>query len=341
MAKLFKIILSVALGALFAYLACRNVELGRVWALIAGAKPGYILLAALVYVYTQALRAERWRVLLNSNGKKYGFWDCFKMFWLSVFANYTLPARLGEFTRPVLMKKIYGESASGMLGIVAVERIFDLMGQVLLFLFVAVFVPSDYLNTRFSSTVNVTLKQAIGAIGAIGLLGFVVLFSLRSRMDSVEWLLGKILLSFPALAARIAKMLRAFFDGLGTVATPGRFLLVLFYTLASWWISAVTIMLGLFSMGIHPPDPYIASCFVQAVISIALVIPPPPGFIGTFHYFCKQGLIFYGVAEETALSYAVLYHGIQIALLVALGVAFLVSYGISFSNLISSDEKQD
>jgi len=339
--KLIKIILSVAVGALFAYLACRNVDLTKVWAAVSTANPAYILAASAVYIFTQALRAERWRVLLNAGGKSYGFYDCFKMFWLSVFANYTLPARLGEFTRPILMKKIYGESASGMLGIVVVERIFDLLGQVLLFLFVAIFVPSHYLNTHFSGTIDISLKQAIIVIGAIGVAGFVVLFSVKSKMAFVEEKLKWVLGAFPNLAARIVRLLHSFFDGMGSIESPKKFLLVLFYTLASWWISAVTIMLGLFSMGINLENPYIASCFIQAVISIALVIPPPPGFIGTFHYFCKMGLIFYGVPEVTALSYAVLYHGIQIALLVVLGVIFLVSYGISFSNLISSEEKQD
>ncbi len=316
------------LGAAFIWLACRNVDTGRIFSIISKADMLYVLAALAIFLFTQAMRAERWRVLLSSGGKEYDFFGIFKIFWLGVFANYIFPARLGEFSRPALMKKIYKASFTNVLGIVVVERLFDLFGQIILFIFVSFFVP---------------LPAYIRSAGYLiaGLLSFAVFFLILMKLNLpfVESLICKILKGFPEFKERLLRMLRSFVDGLKIIDGPVKFAKVLFYTMSSWLVSAVTIMFAVKSMGIELKEPYISGCFMQVVISLALVIPPPPGFIGTFHYFCKESLKYYGVNDEISFSFAVLFHGIQLLIVTFLGFVFLISYGLGFKNLMSSESE--
>ena len=326
MKTFLKIFFSVMLGAAFIWLACRNVDTGQIFSIISRADISYVLAALAIFLFTQAMRAERWRVLLNSGGKEYDYFGIFKIFWLGVFANYVFPARLGEFSRPALMKKMYNASFTNVLGIIVVERLFDLLGQVLLFIFVSFFVP-----------LPAYIRSAGYLIAAILSVMVVFLILMKFNLPFVERLISKLLKGFPEFSEKMLRMLRSFIEGLKIIDGPAKFAKVLFYTLASWLVSAVTIMFAVKSMGIELKEPYISACFMQVVISLALVIPPPPGFIGTFHYFCKEALKYYGVNEDVSFSFAVLFHGIQILTVALLGFAFLISYGLGFKNLISSE----
>jgi len=326
MKTFLKIFFSVSLGAAFIWLACRNVDTGRIFSIISKADISFVLAALAIFLFTQLMRAERWRVLLSSPGKEYDYFGIFKIFWLGVFANYIFPARLGEFSRPVLMKKIYGASFTNTLGMIVVERLFDLLGQVLLFIFVSFFVPLPAYIRSAGYLIAGLLSAAV-----------VVLVIMKVNLPFVERIISKLLKGFPAFSEKLLKMLRSFMEGLKIIDGPAKFAKVFFYTMASWFVSAVTIMFAVKSMGIELKEPYISACFMQVVISLALVIPPPPGFIGTFHYFCKESLKYYGVNDEISFSFAVLFHGIQILVVAVLGFAFLISYGLGFKNLMSSE----
>lgn len=331
MKNMSKVMASLAIGALFVYLAFKNVDAGRVMAIISGVDLRFVALSLAVYVFTQAMRAERWRIMLNASaGREYDFFGVFRIFWIGVFANYVLPARLGEFSRPALMKKVYGASFSKVLGVIVVERLFDLLGQVLLFVLVSLFMPlPGYIRSAGFAIAGIVIVLSAG------------LAAFRSNASLGERLIVRLLSRFPALAEKTVRMMHSFMEGTRVVGTPSRFIRVLAYTMASWLISSVIILFAVRSMGIALPAPeWLSASLMQVIISLALVIPPPPGFIGTFHYFSKQALEFFGVASDVALSFAVLFHGIQLLIVAAVGAGFLVSIGAGLSALTGGTQEE-
>jgi uncharacterized membrane protein YbhN (UPF0104 family) len=60
--------------------------------------------------------------------------------------------------------------------------------------------------------------------------------------------------------------------------------------------------------GIHLP--ITASMFIMVLLVFAVMVPASPGFIGTYHYACFKGLSAFGIAESTAVSIALVLHGV-------------------------------
>ena len=117
--------ISIALGALFAWLAARGgVPLlppkSAFAEVSAWAVPGYLLSLCVVHYF----RASRWRFLI-APVKRMPFSDVILLNWIGFFAIFALPLRLGEFARPALTKLRHGVPISAGFGTVAAERVID------------------------------------------------------------------------------------------------------------------------------------------------------------------------------------------------------------------------
>src|SRR5262245_25022834 len=95
-----KLIISIALGVLFAWLAARGgvplVPPARAFGAVSPwAVPGYLASLCVVHLF----RASRWRFLI-APVKHVPFRDVILLNWIGFFAIFALPLRLGEFARP-------------------------------------------------------------------------------------------------------------------------------------------------------------------------------------------------------------------------------------------------
>jgi hypothetical protein len=114
--RLPKLVVSLALGAVFAWLFARGglplvPSLAALSALPSWVVPGY--LGSLVLVHL--LRASRWRFLI-APVRKLPMRDVILLNWIGFFAIFALPLRLGELARPALTKLRYGVPISVGLG---------------------------------------------------------------------------------------------------------------------------------------------------------------------------------------------------------------------------------
>ena len=93
---------------------------------------GYIVLLALTHFF----RAWRWNNLLEPIGVRLGAAKLMAISSVGFMAILALPARLGEFVRPALLRDKGRVSGSAVLGTVAVERIVDgLLISLMVFVF--------------------------------------------------------------------------------------------------------------------------------------------------------------------------------------------------------------
>lgn len=329
--RYLKIAASIFIGLFFLWLALKNADLAKAASRAAALDPLWLAAAVLTFFYTQFLRAARWHMLLAGAGGSY--YDSLKVFYLGLFANYVLPFRLGEFSRPLVMKKIRGTSFSAVLGVIFVERLLDLAGQVFLLAFVLGFSPMP-LNNRLVGYI----RTALALVAIICLGGLAALRFMSKKSAARERLAAFFNSAAPDAAAKISGLLKSFNSGAGIFSDKKRLAAAFAYTVVSWFVSAATIMFSLRAMSINLESPFLSACFIQAAISVALVIPPPPGFVGTFHFFCKEGLTFYSVPENTAVAYAVFFHALQIALVAVPAVCFMASYGIRFGDFIGKEK---
>jgi uncharacterized membrane protein YbhN (UPF0104 family) len=79
--------------------------------------------------------------------------------------------------------------------------------------------------------------------------------------------------------------------------------------------------------------PVMASFLVMIFLIVGIAIPTAPGYIGNWHLACVRAVMIFGLAEAEALSFAVVYHFLSIALVVFLGVIFLPFNKFSISDI--------
>jgi hypothetical protein len=329
--KYLKVLSSVILGFFFLWLALKNADLSEAASRAFALDPLWLAVSVFSFFYTQFIRAARWHML--SGAFAAGFIDSFKVFYIGLFANYVLPFRLGEFSRPLIMKKTHNASFSATLGVIFVERLLDLSGQVFLLIFVLWFSPLP-VNNRLVEYI----KIALVLVAFIFTAGFAALKFISKGGALRSWFAARLYSLAPAFKAKISLLLKSFNEGAGVYGDKKRLAAAFIYTLISWFVSAATIMFSMRAMGIELASPFLSACFIQAAISVALVIPPPPGFVGTFHYFCKEGLMFYAVAQNAAVAYAVFFHALQIILIAVPAAFFMAAYGIGFGDFMKKEE---
>jgi uncharacterized membrane protein YbhN (UPF0104 family) len=79
--------------------------------------------------------------------------------------------------------------------------------------------------------------------------------------------------------------------------------------------------------------PIDAAYVVLVVVSISILVPSSPGFVGVYHAGAVWSLIQYGVSREDALSCALVLHAAQYIVVTLMGFYFLKKEHLSLKRL--------
>lgn len=314
--KFFKIVGSVALGALFLWLAFREVEFSEV---IKSAKEMswlWILPFTIATLCSHFIRAVRWEMLFTNKDKVPTKTTLFTGVMFGYLTNIVLP-RVGEITRPVYVARQVDESNSKIIGTIVLERVVDLLGMLLLMAFVVVFLVADpqVLSRLFGMDITDTGTQVniLLTLGEYALIGAVVIGLLSWLFSrAAEKTEGKI----ADAVHKIQHVIRTFVDGLLAIKELQNWPLFLFHSALIWalYISMTYIGFYMFDM----QDVFglgITEAVVLTVVSAVGLSIPTPGGVGTYHLFITKALfIFYGVPEATGLAYATIAHATTIVI---------------------------
>jgi uncharacterized membrane protein YbhN (UPF0104 family) len=71
----------------------------------------------------------------------------------------------------------------------------------------------------------------------------------------------------------------------------------------------------------------------MVILLIGIAIPTAPGFIGNWHYACILGLTLFGIPKSDALTFAIIYHFLSLAIVIVLGLIFLPFNKFSLSDM--------
>jgi uncharacterized protein (TIRG00374 family) len=297
---------------------------------------GYIGLLAVV----QFCRSFRWNYLLAPIGVRLGFGRLMAVSSVGFMAILVLPARLGEFVRPALIRKKGHVSASAALGTVAVERIIDgLMVSVVVFVtFIALHrgdSPSWMMPTAYVSC-------GVFAVCLVGLA-----FALRWPDWTVNTFLAVTLLSrfAPRLAKRLGAKLHDLIRGFAVLKDPKNLLAFLFWTIIYWGANGVSCWVLARGMGL---DTTMTGGFaIMGLVAVGITLPNSPGMIGQYQWLTMLGVsieLAAGVLDEHAaaydpalfgkvLAYALFLHGLQVIWYVGAGLVAVATPHVSFSEL--------
>jgi glycosyltransferase 2 family protein len=192
------------------------------------------VIASIVLIYvTYVLRAFRWKVFLEPVRKSHTATLVAPTF--IGFTGLALLGRPGEFIRPYLIARREGLPFASQVGVWTIERIFD-VGAFTVLMTIDVFFSSGIRGNPYLG------KFRMAAIALCGLVAFTSLAAVmvRRRGHQVASLLHNLTAKFSAgLAHVIDQKVRAFGDGLNTVASLKSLLQLVAISLAMWFMIAL------------------------------------------------------------------------------------------------------
>lgn len=291
-------------------------------------------------------RATRWRFLLRS------FADVparrvLAVSWIGFAAILLMPFRLGELVRPYMIRGRRGGAAAGgsepprislssATGTIVAERVVDGLYLSALLALALVFVPHiDPLPERV-----VGLPISVAKVRASG---FLMLFVFAAAFATIavfyfarDFARRATLAVFgivsPRLAEKLAGLATKLADGLhflGRSRDAGPFFLE---TTAYWLVNALGMWLLLWGAGVVHADgsapTFGETCALMGMLGVTILIPGPPGLLGTFQAGIYAGMTMYyptEVVTGAGAGYVFLLYLLQLGCTTLSAAFFLVS----------------
>ena len=335
-------LISFSLAGFLLYLALEGVDIDELKVALKGAAYGWLLPFVAIILLSHVLRAWRWQILLEALPDRQRTGELtsvsFKNAFLSVMIGYflnLLPLRVGEFVRAANLANQEGFRFSGVFGTVVVERVVDMIVLGLGILSLSFLFYDEFQFLR-KSILAPALELDEGStvfwpiLGAT-FIGMVSFFAYRTLSTSQSARLLQ-------LRRRLISMLKSFRDGVFTLLhAPRRFALIM-STIAMWFCYTVMAYVPMLMLnmpaeyGVEFVDAW--SIMILGAIGIAI---PSPGGTGSYHYITKLALVsLFLVDDATALTYAVLAHGVHMVIYIASGVIALFIQGTTLKSLRST-----
>ena len=284
-------------------------------------------------------RAYRWKFMLLPI-KRVKFSTLIAATCVGFMANNVLPARLGEFVRAYsLSSQDKDISKSSSLATIFVERtIFDLVA--LLIIFGGVLFYSDNLQAQLENNLEFGKQIIYGAKLAIfvAIGGLLMMILLAVKPSEIGNILTKYLFFLPDKVKDIIKeTVTKFSKGLLFLTNFKTVLNVTAQTLLIWILMGLSNYFIFLTFGFDIP---LDACFVLlVVVSILIMVPSTPGFLGVYHYGVVISLGIYGITDEEARACALVLHATQYIVVTLMGFYFLKKEHLSLKSLEQSAEQ--
>lgn len=301
------------ISAVALFLAFRGIEWNQLGAALAQANYVYLLPSAGLLLIAMMIRAERWRWLFGERRSRISFTRAFSTLTIGYFITNTFPLRLGEVARTLFIARDGAVTIAHTASTIVVEHVLDVL--TILGILVALLAGG---NVPLPDWALQGAKFSALGFGA-ALMVMLILVWQRTRVERwAEQLLDRTpRLNTQTWLQRVIHILDGF-----AILQPGKpLLIIVFWSITGWLASALTFHLAL--MAFIPDPPFIVSLFVTVTSTFALLLPATPGGIGVLQYAIKLSLLVFGIGETTALSFAIVFHVMEIIVMDVIGAVAL------------------
>lgn len=285
----------------------------------------YLGLGSLGVLLFMIIRAVRWRFMLDN---EISWGQVFHIQNIGYMFNMVLPFRLGDITRAVLIGNVPPMTLARGLSTMVVERILDMMFIVALLPFTlaeVVSLPSWMQEGARAS--------GVVALAAIGLL----IVAANQRALATRWgtaVLDRI--SFLNSEQWIGRM-NELLDGLGSLTRLKDSLILVLLSILVWIPILFAYQAGIQAVGGQVS--LLAASFVVCAAALSIAIPSSPGQIGVFHVGVTAAMLALGQPEGAAAGFAVVYHALNLIMMIILGLIGLSRIGATFRSVIETTQR--
>ena len=318
------------------YFAFKNVPLGELFNYLASINYFWVIPAVLIALLSFALRALRWRIILEST-RKIGVWSAYHPMMIGFMINCVLPGRLGEVARPVILQKEEKIPFTTGLATVVAERVFDICILLILFMLTVSMLQIDPSQNVIFGSYNLNLDtlnkvfNGLLKIGALLIIGM-ALFSI----GKIRKIIYTIILSIPdwlffagdkfksRLKTKVCEpligMLKNVSSGFILIRNPNKILYCAVLSILIWGLAALSYYIFSFgSPGVSLS--YLEMTTVMVIVCFFISLPSVPGWWGLWEAGGVFALSLFGISTKEAAGFTLANHAIQVIPVIIAGFA--------------------
>jgi phosphatidyl-myo-inositol alpha-mannosyltransferase len=311
-------------GAGLAALALQRIGIESIGRAVVAATPVWVLVAFALMCASMLVRAEAWHAILRAAlpGTRVRRRDAARATMIGVLMSATLPARLGEPSRALIVARRVGRVRDRFPIVLG-----TLVSQTLLNILALVLLGGVMFHTSglFKGNEQALVVATIAPIVLLALVLAAPLLLRRgkpSRFQRVQQ---------AATVARSA-MLRVR-SGLQVFRRPRLGAWALLMQLSAWAIQWLACYVLLVALGLDGHAGIGAAAAVLFAVNVTAALPATPSNLGVFQAACVAVLSAYGVGKTNALAYGIILQAVEIATAVAMGMPALVREGMTWRDL--------
>jgi phosphatidylinositol alpha-mannosyltransferase len=320
-----------ALGAatvgatLLALLALRRIGMDRIGASLLAATPWWVILGLGLMCASMVVRGVAWHAILKAAlpDARIRAFDALQGTFIGVLMSATLPARLGEPSRALIVARRTGrprENLPTVVGTIVSQALLNVLALLILGI---VMVSTVDLFTGGHRAIMAFALAPIAVLAAVLVAPALLRGGVQSRSRRVQAWVYK--------ARATAASLRA---GLRVFRVPRLGLQAAALQLSAWGIQWMSCYALLVALGLDDRAGVGAAAAVLFAVNVTAVLPATPSNLGVFQAACVAVLHgAYGVGAADALAFGIILQAVEIATAVIMGAPALLTEGLSWRDV--------
>jgi phosphatidylinositol alpha-mannosyltransferase len=304
------------------YLAIKHIGPGRIGDALVRSQPAWVLFGLALMCASMIFRAVSWHSILKAAlpDARPRVVDAVQGTTIGVLMSATLPARLGELSRALVVSRRLGRARERLPVVLG-----TLVSQTLINLFALVILGFVMFTTigLFAGNQKALVWYGAGPL-AVLLIVLVAPALVRSGLPSRS----KRVTRWVAQARLALSRVRS---GLTVFLRPREGSVAIASQLTAWAVQCVACYVLLVALGLDNQTDLGAAAAVLFAVNVSAVIPVTPGNLGVFQAACVLVLSnAYHVGTAQALGYGIILQAVEIATAVVMGMPALVKEGLSW-----------
>jgi phosphatidylinositol alpha-mannosyltransferase len=308
------VLLAIAAAALAGgFFALDRIGVDAILQSLWAATPTWVLAGLGVMCLSMVLRAVAWHAILKAAlpDAHVRRRDALQGTFIGVLMSATLPARLGEPSRALVVARRLGRTRERLPVVLGTVVSQTLLNVVALIILGATMLSTVDLFTNNRALLGITIAPVVVLLCVLVAPAF-----LRVRGTG----------AVSAAFTRIREGLRVFRSPkLGLTATVAQ--------LSAWALQALSCWLLLVALGLDDRAGFGAAAAVLFAVNVTAVLPATPSNLGVFQAACVLVLGAYGVGQADALAYGIILQAVEIATAFIMGAPALVKEGLSWREI--------
>jgi phosphatidyl-myo-inositol alpha-mannosyltransferase len=316
---------SSLLGLGLAGLALQRIGVTRVAASLLASRPGLLAAGLAVMCCAMFVRALAWHAILVAapTWRRARRRDAMQGTFIGVLMSSTLPARLGEPSRALIVARRLGrarETLPVVLGTMVSQTLLNVLALLILG---AVTLSSVSVLDGHDRALLLIALAPLAALVTVLLAPVLIPPAAVSRSRRLQ-----------ALLAGLRSVLLRLRDGLRVFGRPRQAAIATVAQLGAWTLQWMSCWLLLMALGLNVHDGVAAAAGVLFAVNVTALIPATPANVGVFQAACVAILAgAYHVSTPDAIAYGIVLQVVEVSTALLMGIPALLGEGMSWRDV--------